>query len=86
LSEFEIGRVSGEQTSGAGVAAGQADLRVDVEHAVGAAWRPDDRCAVGLVVLEVIAVCRPVELVLSRSLSQVSAYLIHTSMARMNLT
>lgn len=79
MGEFEIGRVSGEEASGAGVAAGQADLRVDVEHAVGAAWRPYNRGAVRLVVLEVVAVGWPVELVLSRGLFRVSAYLVHAT-------
>ena len=77
LSKLEISRVSSQNTSGAGVTASQADLRVDVEHAAGTAWRPDNGCAVSLVVLEVVAVGWPVELVLSRGLFRVSAYLVH---------
>ena len=64
MGKLEIGRVGGEETSGAGVGGGQADLRVDVEHAVGAAWRPHDRGAVCFVVLEVVAVGRTIKFVL----------------------
>jgi hypothetical protein len=72
LGELEIGRVGGEQTSGAAVGAGKADLRVDVEQAAGAAGRPDDRCAVGLVMLGVVAGLGANEGVLGGSLCCVS--------------
>jgi hypothetical protein len=68
LGELEISRVGGEQTSSAGVGAGQADLRVDVEHAVCAAGGPDNRGAVSLVVLEVVAVDGAVEFVFGAGL------------------
>lgn len=55
MGELEISRIGGQETLGGGVGGGQADLGVDVEHALGAAWRPDDRSAVGLVMLEVVA-------------------------------
>jgi len=42
LAELEVGRVGGEQTSRRRVGAGQAHLRVDVEHAGSAARRPYD--------------------------------------------
>jgi hypothetical protein len=71
LGKLEIGGVGGEQTRSAAVGAGQANLRVDVEHAVCAAGRPDDRGAVGLVVLEVVAVGGAVELVLRAGLGVV---------------
>lgn len=67
LGELEIGGIGGEET-GRGARAGEADLRVDVEHAVGAAGRPDNRCAIGLVVLEVVAVDGTDEVVLGRAL------------------
>ena len=54
MGKLEIGRVGGEETSGAGVGGGQADLRVDVEHARGATGRPDGGDGVGCVVLEVV--------------------------------
>lgn len=68
LSELEIGRVGCQQARCRGVGCCQADLRVDVEHAGGAAWRPDDRCAVGLVVLEVVAIHGTHEVVFSGAL------------------
>lgn len=68
LGEFKIGRVGGEETSGSVVGGGQADLRVDVEHARGAAGRPDNRRAVGSVVLEVVTVDGTLELVLRAGL------------------
>jgi hypothetical protein len=71
LGELEISGVGSEQTSGAGAAAGQADLRVDVEHAVCAAGGPDDRCAIGFVVLEVVAADRAVEFVFGAGLQAV---------------
>jgi len=67
LSELEISRVGGEETS---ASATKADLGVDVEHAVGAAWRPDDRSAVGLVVLEVVASEGTLEVVLGGALCE----------------
>lgn len=68
MSELEIGRVGGEETSGAAVGGGQADLGVDVEHAGGAAGRPDNRRAVGSVVLEVVAVGGALKFVLGAAL------------------
>jgi hypothetical protein len=68
LSELEIGGVGGEQTSGRGIGGGHADLRVDVEHALGSAGGPYDGGAVGLVVLEIVAVYRANEVVLSGGL------------------
>ena len=68
LGELEISRVSGEQAGGCRGGAGQADLGVDVEHALRAAWRPDDRCAVCLVVLEVVTGQGTNEVVLSAGL------------------
>ena len=70
MSELEIGRVGGEKTSGAAVGALQPDLRVDVEHAGGAAGRPDNRRAVGSVVLEVITVDGPLKHILRAGLEQ----------------
>lgn len=68
LSELEISRVGGEQASRLRVAGTEADLGVDVEHAISSARRPDDRGAVGLVVLEVIAGKRSDEVVLGGAL------------------
>jgi len=72
LGELEISRVGSEETSGAGVGAGQADLRVDVEHAAGTAWRPDNGGAVSLVVLEVVTVDWADERVFSGALISLS--------------
>ena len=69
LGEFQISRVGGEQASGGGDCGCEADLRIDVEHASGAAWRPDDRSAIGLVVLEVVAGQGTNKVVLSGGLS-----------------
>jgi hypothetical protein len=68
LGELEISRVGGEQTGSRRAGGGQADLRVDVEHAGRAAGGPDDRGGVGLVVLEVIASNGALELVFSGGL------------------
>lgn len=68
MGELEISRVGGEQTSGGAVGGTQADLRVDVEHARSATWGPDDRGAVGLIVLEVITSQGANEVVLSARL------------------
>lgn len=56
LGELEVSGVGGEETGSFGSTAGvlEADLGVDVEVTCGTARRPDDRGAVGLVVLEVI--------------------------------
>jgi hypothetical protein len=58
LCELEIRRVGGEQARGLGVTCCEADLRVDVEHARGAARRPDGGDGVGGVVLEVVTCYR----------------------------
>lgn len=68
LGELEIGGVGREQAGSRGGGRGQADLRVDVEHAGGAAWGPDGRGGVGLVVLEVVACHRAGEGVFGRGL------------------
>ena len=73
LGELEVRGVGCEQAGSAGVGAGQADLRVDVQHAVCATRSPDDRRAVGFVVLEVVAVGGAVEFVFGASLELVLA-------------
>jgi hypothetical protein len=55
LREFEIGRIGSEQTKGLGVRRGQADLGVDVEQALSATRRPNNRGAVGFIMFEVVA-------------------------------
>jgi hypothetical protein len=64
LGELEIGRVGGEQTGGRAVGAGQANLRVDVEHTGRTAWRPDDGGGVSFIMLQIIAVHRTNKVVL----------------------
>lgn len=58
LCELEIGRIGCEKTGCRGVGGREADLRVDVEHARGAARRPDGGDGVGGVVLEVVTCYR----------------------------
>ena len=55
LGELEIGGIGGEDALGGGVGRGQADLGVDVEHALSTTWRPNNRSAVSLVRLAVIS-------------------------------
>jgi hypothetical protein len=79
LGELEISRVGGEKTSGAGVGGGQADLRVDIEHACGAARRPDNRRAVGFVVLEVVTVGGTLKFVFGAGLDTLSVLFLNFS-------
>lgn len=73
LLELEVGRICGEQTNSLGVGGSQADLRVDVQHvALAAAWRHNDRCAIGFIVLEVVASDWAIESVLRASLQHVN--------------
>jgi hypothetical protein len=58
LAEAGIEGVAGEQTSGVGVGADQADLGVDVQSAVLAARRPNDGGAVSLIVEDVVLIVR----------------------------
>ena len=55
LGKLEISGVGGEDALGGGVGRGQADLGVDVEHALGSTWRPNNGSAVSLVRLAVIS-------------------------------
>lgn len=74
LSELEISRIRGEQAGRLGIGRRQADLGVDVEHAAGAARRPDGGGGVGGVMLQVIAIHWAIERVRSRRLLQSASY------------